>query len=192
MALQTCETPDSLQALRAPWPVAVKSLRASSTDHRSQCPDDDDRIVRVAHDWYEVGDQVDGEDQVADQEEQPDPNASGEFGIPGKPSNEPNDVRQETQSIADVRRVRFLPTTEVQRHDEGPPAQQERCEHGEHKLPPQTNVPFQSQRSEKATDVGPNGGDDDPWCEHAGSSHTPLTNVLIYRDPRGTARIDSP
>src|SRR4249920_2714190 len=71
------------QALGSARPVSVERLGTCCTCHRSQYQGNDDRVICVADDRDEVRHQVDGEDQVDQQECQPDPHPTGKRGVGG-------------------------------------------------------------------------------------------------------------
>jgi hypothetical protein len=68
-------------------------------DHRSQGESNDDRIIGIADNWYEVGHQVDGQGKVGQQQPEPKANTTRKRGIPGKPREKAKQIRQETHHV---------------------------------------------------------------------------------------------
>lgn len=63
-------------------------------DDRAQRQHHDDRVVGVAEDRDEVGNQVDRKHQVDQEQHQPDTDATGEFSVSGQPSQQYDGVGQ--------------------------------------------------------------------------------------------------
>jgi hypothetical protein len=71
--------------------VPGEGVGVGAVDDGTQDERDDDGVVAVAENGDEVGDEVDGQDELAQQPEA-DPDAPGQVGISGQPAQQPDHV----------------------------------------------------------------------------------------------------
>jgi hypothetical protein len=79
--------------------VPTDRLRSAAADDRSQGESNDDRVIGIADDRYEVGHQVDGQGKVGQQQPESNANTTRKRGIPGKPREKAKQIRQKTYHV---------------------------------------------------------------------------------------------
>jgi hypothetical protein len=117
-----CEAADGLESLLGAGPVTGDRVRSGPADHRSQDERDEDRVVGVAEDRDEVGDQVDRHRQVGEQAPQPEAYAAGQRGVAREPGDEPEQVGQQPDRVTEGTALR---PGQRQEGDEGRPEQEQ-------------------------------------------------------------------
>ncbi len=116
-------------------PVAVEGAGPGTTHHGAQREGDDHDVVGPADDGDDVGHQVERHQQVAQQQHEPQPHAAGEVGVGGQRAQQPHDVGQQPQRLAQAARALVAAGQQPQRQDQPGPQQQETTADGDQGRP---------------------------------------------------------
>ena len=89
------------EAVVAAGPVVADDVWSSATDHAAEDEADDDGVVGIAEDGDEVGDEVDGDREVAKEEVEADAGTTMQVAVAGEAMDEADGVRQDPHGIAE-------------------------------------------------------------------------------------------
>jgi hypothetical protein len=92
----TSQSAKGPQSLRCAWPVALECVSAGVLGGEPQDDRNDDRIVGVAKNRNEIRNQVDGRQQIDEEDAEPNANSTWDRGIRDQTSKEANDIGNES------------------------------------------------------------------------------------------------
>src|SRR4029453_14744090 len=76
----------SSEPVVATWPVGSDRVEPGAADNTAQHGNDNDGVVGVAEDRYEIGDEIDRNSKGGQQQAKPDPDSAGEGLVTGQPA----------------------------------------------------------------------------------------------------------
>ena len=92
---ETSKPAQGHEPVRAARPMPAQRFEPYFVDHSAQDGDGHNRVVGVAQDRDEVGNEVNGQGQVGHQQAQPDPDAAGKGDVGGQIFEQPDQVGQD-------------------------------------------------------------------------------------------------
>ena len=95
-------------------------IEPCTADDAAQYSGDDDGVVGITEDWHEVGDEIDGESEVGQQQSKPDAHSTREGLVSCQPADQTKDVGQQPQRLTQQSPAR---ANQDQSHDQSKPCQ---------------------------------------------------------------------
>jgi hypothetical protein len=116
--------------------VAAQRVGAGPPDDRPQDQGHDDHVVGVPEDGDEVRHQVDRRGQVAEQQHQAQPHATGQRPVGRQTAQQPQQVGQQAEDVAQPERLGVTAGRHQQRSQHDQVGDEEAGRHGDQRLPP--------------------------------------------------------
>lgn len=130
------QTLDHGEAGRTPGPVAFQRTGACAADHRAQDQGHDNDIVGIADDRQEIRDQVDGHQQISQQQEQPHADSTRKAPVGGQAAQEGEQVWQQSKGFPHAHRFGVSAGVEGQQDQQHGVDQSYPADNGNYGLPP--------------------------------------------------------